>query len=216
MDIRTKTQGFSLKGKSCCLIGCGGLGTNIAVHLAGAGIGKLVLCDFDKIESSNLNRQFLYSQNDIGKEKCLVMQERLSAYNTESIFVAVPRKIEKISDLDFAKGCDLVISAVDNLACRKILEAFCDENNIPLSCGGIDGFYGIAYLYLPQATPSPSSSGFFDGEKAKYNISATAGVIGSAQAALSIQFLLTEDKNICGKALLFDGANFETLLLKNN
>ena len=79
MEIEKElTQGFSITNKSCAIIGLGGLGTIVAVHLAGSGIGKMHLCDYDTVSKSNLNRQFLYTFKDIGKEKSEVLKERLS------------------------------------------------------------------------------------------------------------------------------------------
>ena len=75
---KEKTQGFSLKDKTAAVIGLGGLGTNVAVHLAGAGIGKLMLCDFDTVSESNLNRQFMYRAADVGKLKTDCLKNRLS------------------------------------------------------------------------------------------------------------------------------------------
>ena len=66
---KKETQGFSLEEFTCALIGAGGLGCNIAVHLAGAGIKELILCDDDGISPGNLNRQFLYTRDDIGEKK---------------------------------------------------------------------------------------------------------------------------------------------------
>ena len=65
-DEKRLTQGFSISDKSCAVIGLGGLGTNVAVHLAGAGVGKMYLCDFDTVSKTNLNRQFMYTAEDIG------------------------------------------------------------------------------------------------------------------------------------------------------
>ena len=77
---KSETQGFDISGKSAAVIGCGGLGCNIAVHLAGAGIGKLRLVDYDTVSESNLNRQFLYSIEDTGNFKAKLAAERLKKY----------------------------------------------------------------------------------------------------------------------------------------
>ena len=208
------TQGFSLKDKSCAVIGLGGLGTNVAVHLAGAGIGKLMLCDFDTVSESNLNRQFMYTADDVGKMKCEVLHKRLSAYSPECEIISVNEKITDGSHIRKLKDCDIIFSCVDNNEARIILENFCRENNIPLVHGGIDGFYGVAYLYVPSHSLTPSEAGLCEGKKAKYNISATAGVIGSYQASLGIQYLLTKDNSLSGRILVFDDNKTDTLQLQ--
>ena len=210
---KEKIQGFSLSDKSCAVIGLGGLGTNVAVHLAGAGIGKMYLCDFDTVNEANLNRQFMYTADDTGHLKCCSLKKRLSTYAQECNISEMNIKIKGASDLENLKNCDIVFSCVDNNGTRIILEDFCKESNIPLVHGGIDGFYGVAYLYVPSHSLTPSEAGLCEGEKAKYNISAVAGIIGSFQASLGIKYLLTEDNSLSGRILIFDENKTDTLNL---
>lgn len=206
------TQGFSLKDKSALILGCGGLGCNIAVHLAGAGIGKLMLCDGDKVSYSNLNRQFLYTRADIGERKVTCARKRLKQYSPECDISAWHGEIRKPSELDFAKDCDIIFAAVDNDETRLIMKDFADKYNLPLVLGGIDGFYGMAYLYLPGKSDFPPITGKSD--KAEFSVSSTAGIIGSLQAALGIKYLLTEDESIASKILVYDETELNTLNLK--
>ena len=206
------TQGFSLKDKSALILGCGGLGCNIAVHLAGAGIGKLMLCDKDSVSYSNLNRQFLYTRADIGEWKVRSARKRLKQYSPECDISAWHGDIRKASELDFAKDCDIVFSAVDNDKARLILKEFSDKYGIPLVLGGIDGFYGMANLYLPGESDFPPLSE--KEQEAELSVSATAGVIGSLQAALGIRYLLTENKEISKKLLIYDDTEISTLEIK--
>ncbi len=206
-------QGFTLKDKSCAVIGLGGLGTNVAVHLAGAGIGRMYLCDFDAVSRTNLNRQFMYTSDDEGKDKCDALKNRLSEYAPECEIISVKQELKHISQLKFAEICDIIFSCVDNNEARLISEEFCRENNIPLVHGGIDGFYGVAYLYVPSFSPAASDAGLCEGNKAKYNISAVAGIVGSFQASLGIKYLLTQDKSLSGRILVFDENKTDTLNL---
>ena len=212
-DNKELTQGFSLKDKSCAVIGLGGLGTNVAVHLAGAGVGKLCLCDYDTVCEANLNRQFMYTADDIGSLKCQALKKRLSAYADDASYEAIKEKITDDSQIGKFRNCDIIFSCVDNNEARLILEDFCRENNIPLVHGGIDGFYGVAYLYVPSCSLTPSQAGLCEGNKAKYNISAVAGVIGSLQASLGIKYLLTADNSLSGRILIFDENKTDTLNL---
>ncbi len=211
MDIKEQIQGFSVKSKTALIVGCGGLGTNIAVHLAGAGTGKIYLCDFDTVNESNLNRQFLFTANDIGKKKCNILKERLSVYAPDTDFYAVDKKISDDKDLTFAHDCDIIISAVDNSSARKVLEKFADITGLPVVFAGIDGFYGTVYLYVPKKSPCPECAGVYTDTKAKTNISATAGIIGSMQANIALKYLLTENASLSGKIYLFDGDLWDTL-----
>ncbi len=214
MDIKEQSQGFSVSDKTVCLVGCGGLGCNIAVHLVGAGIGKLYICDFDTVSESNLNRQFLYTKDDVGKCKVLKAKERLQSYGSDTEIIAVDKKIENRKDLFFAKDSDIVILAVDNAEARITVQNFCDETDIPLVCGGIDGFYGVCYLYIPKVSPCPECAGLNAPARAKYNISSAAGIIGSLQTNLALRYLLTKDKGLSGKLTVFDETDFSTLNIK--
>lgn len=214
MGIKEKTQGFSVSDKTVCLIGCGGLGCNIAVHLVGAGIGKLYICDYDTVSESNLNRQFLYTETDINKKKVITAEERLKAYGSSTKIVATHKKIEFCEDLAFAKDSDIIILAVDNAEARISVQNFCDKTDIPLVCGGIDGFYGVCYLYIPKVSPCPDCAGLNTPSKARYNISSVAGVIGSLQANLALRYLITEDTDLSGKLTVFDETEFSSLTIK--
>lgn len=213
MNIKEETQGFSLRDKKAMLIGVGGLGCNVAVHLAGAGIGKLYLCDFDKVSESNLNRQFLYNKNDIGKFKADKAKDFLSEYCSDTYIESHRIKIEDIEDASFAFDSDIIICAVDNSKGRAAAESLAYELNIPLVVGGIDGFYGTAYLLIPGYSPCLKCAGSDSDKAAKHNISSTAGIIGSAEASLAINYLLTEDKTLSGKLLIYDEGRFDTLAI---
>ena len=116
--------------------------------------------------------------------------------------------------MNFSLDCDIIFSCVDNNAARITLEGFCRENNIPLVHGGIDGFYGVSYLYVPSHSLTPSEAGLCEGSKAKHNISAVAGVIGSLQATTGIEYLLTGDNSLSGRILIFDNNKTDTLNLR--
>lgn len=207
-------QGFSLKDFTCTVTGLGGLGCNIAVHLAGAGVGRLILCDFDKVSESNLNRQFLYTKEDVGKSKADSAKSRLSLYAPEISIASFDIKIGKDPIPEIIKASDMIFLAVDNKKARENIASFCEKEGIPLMMGGIDGFYGKTYLYVPQISPTPKKAGMLEGKKAQSNISATAGVIGSLQAATGIQYLLTGDKSLGGVLTVFDKNEFSQLNIK--
>lgn len=214
LNEKEKAQGFSVSDKSVCLVGCGGLGCNAAVHLAGAGVGELILCDFDTVSPSNLNRQFLYTPSDTGRSKCLTAGERLSAYSRDTQITCIEKKILQPEDMSFAEGCDIVVLAVDNPEARKAVEGFCSDKKIPLVCGGIDGFYGVCYLYIPDASPTPEEAGLNEGRGAERNVSSTAGIIGSLQAEIALRYLLTGDIGLAGKLTVYDEGRFDVLEIK--
>ena len=204
-------QGFSLKTFSAAVIGVGGLGCNIAVHLVGAGIRELLLFDGDRISSSNLNRQFLYNPSDVGENKADTAAKRLRAYNPQCEISSFPVRLTKNNIPERLQSCDMIFLAADNKAARELLSDFSYENNIPLVFGGIDGFYGKMYLYLPRHSPCPYCAGVLDGKKAEYNVSAAAGIIGSLQAATGIRYLISGDTSLSGRLHIYDGDSFSSL-----
>ena len=205
MIDRLALQGFDISDKTAAVIGCGGLGCHVATHLACAGIGALLLCDFDTVSESNLNRQFLYTAADIGKEKVLLARERLHATAPGTDITAVARKIETAQDLAFAKDADIVFSATDNNAARLAAQSFCAARGIPLVNGGVNGFFGTAYLFVPGKTADLSAAGLLAAENRRTrSVSSTVGVIGALEAHLGIRFLLGDTQN-AGKLHVFDG-----------
>lgn len=203
----------NIRKKSVAIIGCGGLGCNIMTHLAGAGVGTLLLCDFDIVSESNLNRQFLYCPEDIGKEKCLVAAQRLLKYAPSLSVLSINRKIKEEKDLDFASEADLVILAVDNNRARIIANDYCEKTKKALVCGGINGFYGMAYLFLPGKTKNLIDAGLTGAEAVGTSVSSTAGIIGSLEAELALRYLLEDKALPVGELLVYDNMQLTALPL---
>ncbi len=214
MSLKNVTQLFSIDEKKVCIIGCGALGTNAAVHLAGAGVKKLYLCDFDTVSLSNLNRQFLFTKNDGNFFKCKVLKERLSYYSTETEYVPIVRKISSAEDLSFAKDCDIILCCVDNAIGRRAVAEFSEAEKIPSVFGGVDGFYGTAYLYIPNLSPCPDCAGIINDISVRSSVSSSAGIIGAMEVNLALRYLLSEDKASAGRIFVFDGNLWETLIIK--
>ena len=213
MSIKSDVQGFDISKNSAVIIGCGGLGTNAAVHLAGAGIGKLLLVDFDGVENRNLNRQFFYTEDDEGKPKCELLAKRLKAYAPECDIKCINKKIKTP---DFAKGYDIIIIAVDNIETRKNVNAFCKESKIPCVNGNINRGFGMAYLYIPDKTPDLEAAGCLNETEVKnYSPSTTAGIIGATEAALAIDYFLGRTQN-AGKLHILDNNEIQILNLRGD
>lgn len=214
MCNKAEVQGFDISQKSAAIIGCGGLGTNVAVHLAGAGIGKLLVWDFDNVEKRNLNRQFMYTEEDEGKAKSLVLKNKLSAYAPECQVESVCVKIESISQLFTAADFDIVILAVDNVSCRKTVSTFCEERDIPYINGSVNGFFGTAFLCVPGKTATlEQAGGLEESTQRQLSPSTTAGIIGALEAKLAINYFL-ENTDSYGKLFCYDGETIEALEVK--
>ena len=214
MREEARSDKIDISRKTVGLIGCGGLGCNVSVHLAGAGTGKIFLCDFDRVEESNLNRQFLYTLSDIGKSKCETLKERLSAYAPQTEITTVEKKITDEDDLDFALNCDLMILAVDNNETRAVVNRFCLKNRIPVIDGGISGFYGRMYFCIPEKTPCLFCAGMVSGIGKTVSVSSTAGIIGSLEASAAIRYLSSGDESMSGKIYVYDSDRFDVLCVR--
>ena len=216
MSLKNVTQLFCIDNKTVCIVGCGALGTNAAVHLAGAGVKKLYLCDFDTVSLSNLNRQFLFKKTDGDFLKCKVLKERLSYYSTDTEYISVVKKITSADNLNFAKDCDIILCCVDNATGRKAVSEFSKREKIPSVFGGVDGFYGTAYMYLPDRSPCPDCAGIINDISVRSSVSSSAGIIGAMEVNLALRYLLSEDGASAGKIFLFDGDLWDTLTIKPN
>ncbi|MGW1991439.1 HesA/MoeB/ThiF family protein [Embleya sp. NPDC001921] len=138
--------------------GLGGLGGVVAHALAGAGVGKLVVCDFDRVEVSNLARSFVYSTADVGRAKSEVVAERLRGANPHIQVTAVDRFIATPADLaDLVTGCDLVVGCADQpsvAAMAQTVSAACLPDIPHLVAGGYSHHVGVlGALVVPGVTP---------------------------------------------------------------
>ena len=213
MNENAAVQGYDISKHSAAVIGCGGLGTNVAVHLCGAGIGKLWLCDFDTVQTRNLNRQFFYTPQDVDLPKCSLLAARLKAFAPECEIVPVERMINSPADLDFADEAEIVILAVDNVDARRTVAACCEAKKKPYINGGVDGDFGTAYLCVPDKTPGlDAAGGLTDTQKKPQSRSPVVGVIGASEAKLAIDYYLQNTASQ-GVLLCFDGTEIQALTI---
>ena len=211
MSIKTEIQGFDISGKSAMIIGCGGLGTNVSVHLAGAGIGRLLLIDYDSVEERNLNRQFYYTPEDIGSGKAELIAKRLKAYAPEVKIDYIPGKFSDALECD----CDIVICAVDNVDTRIQANNYCKNNRKPCINGSINGFFGTAYLYVPGLTPDLETAGCLNKTDVRnQSPSTTAAIIGALEAQLAVDYYLGNLQS-AGKLYIYDNNEINTLEIRS-
>lgn len=134
------------------LLGCGGLGSHILLELAALGIGKVDIVDFDCIELSNLNRQILYRERDIGKSKVLTAKFNIKEFNSKIQINAISKKINSAEDIiNIINGSDLVICVADKPRNFIIdwLNTACTNKKIPFINGGLDIKRCVFYSVIP-------------------------------------------------------------------
>ena len=116
-----------LKNAKVLVAGAGGLGSPISTYLAIAGVGKLILVDFDFVDPSNLNRQFLHHERDIGRDKIKSAAEKLLSMNPEIKVETIKEKITDENAGSVVPPCDLIIDALDNFDTRHVLNRLAVE-----------------------------------------------------------------------------------------
>ena len=137
--------------KKILIIGVGGVGQHVSTYLATNGFKHIDIVDFDKVEISNLNRQILLKEKDIGLLKVDVVKRELLARNCELVINAFNLKVDKDNITDLVKGYDLVVDAVDNWPSKLVISEGCHQNHIPFIHIGVDGYKGQYCLFKEKS-----------------------------------------------------------------
>jgi len=195
-----------LKKARVLVAGAGGLGSPVSTYLAVAGVGKIIIADFDCVEKSNLNRQFLHHETDIGKEKVKSAEEKLLSLNPEIEVETIKEKITDENAGSIVPPCDLIIDALDNFDTRHILNRLTVEREIPLIHGAVSGYRGQATTIIPGKTPCLCCIFPTSFKKEVFPVlGTTPGVIGTIQANEAIKFIVGQGKLLENRLLLWDG-----------
>jgi adenylyltransferase/sulfurtransferase len=206
-----------LKRAKVLVVGAGGLGSPISTYLAVAGIGKIILADFDSVEPGNLNRQFLHHEKDIGKEKIKSAEEKLLSLNPEVKVETIREKITDENASSIVPPCDLIIDALDNFDTRHVLNRLAVERNIPLIHGAVSGYRGQVTTIIPGKTPCLCCIFPTTFKKEVFPVlGTTPGVIGTIQANEAIKYLTGQGKLLENRLLLWDGLSCSFSELKVN
>jgi molybdopterin/thiamine biosynthesis adenylyltransferase/molybdopterin converting factor small subunit len=141
-----------LRKAKVCVVGVGGIGNPVVTQLTAMGIGKLKIVDRDIIEISNLHRQHLYTENDLGKVKVEAAKERLEKINSSVEIEALPNSVTKYTAQSIISGYDIVVDALDSIDARYALNDACIKLNIPLIYAGALGMLGSVCTIIPNKT----------------------------------------------------------------
>jgi molybdopterin/thiamine biosynthesis adenylyltransferase/molybdopterin converting factor small subunit len=141
-----------LRKAKVCVVGVGGIGNPVVTQLTAMGIGKLKIVDRDIIEISNLHRQHLYTENDLGKVKVEAAKERLEKINSSVEIEALPNSVTKYTAESIISGYDIVVDALDSIDARYALNDACIKLNIPLIYAGALGMLGSVCTIIPNKT----------------------------------------------------------------
>ena len=141
---------LKLKNAKVCVVGTGGLGNPIISRLAAMGIGTLRIVDRDVIELSNLHRQTMFDEDDVGQVKVEVAAKKLQKLNPDCKIEALAVSVNDYTALEVIEGCDVVIDALDSVNARYALNKACVNFGIPFVTGAAVGVSGQAFTVLPK------------------------------------------------------------------
>jgi len=206
------------------IVGMGGLGSPAAMYLASAGVGHLILADFDKVEISNLQRQIVHATADIGRDKVDSAYDRLKQLNPEVNVTRFKHKLDDTSLDDLVPQVDLVLDGCDNFETRFAVNRACVKHRKPLVSGAAIRFEGQLSVFANDGNGPCYHCLYKEGGEEDMRCSENGvlapltGLIGSLQAIEAIKVLVGIGEPLVGRLLLVDALamEFRTLKLKKD
>jgi sulfur carrier protein ThiS adenylyltransferase len=203
---------LALKEAKVLIVGMGGLGNPVSLYLAAAGVGTLFLADGDKVDVTNLQRQILFTESDVGNNKADVGAEKLQQHNSEITIEVVDEMLDTELAHYYIEQVDVVIDCTDNIATRYLLNQVCVDKKTPLIVGAATGFDGQQLVVDPRNPESACYQCLFPAsEKAPVNNCQTVGIVGPVLAIIAGMQSLQAIKLLTGNAIhinqlnMFDG-----------
>jgi molybdopterin/thiamine biosynthesis adenylyltransferase len=224
-DRQIMIRGFGVDGQEklkrakVVIAGSGGLGSSAAIYLAAAGVGTIRIIDQDTIELSNLNRQVLHWDNDIGRNKVDSAAEKLGQLNQ---YVTIEPIVETINEANISRlvdGFDIIVDAMDNLPTRYLLNKAAIKNNIPFFHGAVYGLEGRAMTVIPGKTACLKCVYRGPVPQQKFPvIGMTPAIIACIQVTEVIKYIVGIGKLLANRLLVYDGLNmkFTELAVKSD
>lgn len=203
----------TLVNSSALIIGAGGLGSPVAMYLAASGVGKLMICDHDVVDLTNLQRQIIHSTNAIGTPKTHSAKKTLASINPEVDVVALNEYVDDSTLQQLVAEADVVIDASDNFSTRHHVNKACVSLKKPLVSGAAVRFEGQVSVFDLRDKKNPCYHCLFpmDGNDddmpcATMGVfSPLVGIIGCTQAAETLKILLGIGETLNGRVQLLDG-----------
>lgn len=203
------------------IVGVGGLGSPIALYLAGAGVGCLGLVDDDCVSLSNLQRQILYTEQEVGQPKALCAARRLCQLNSSITIHPYPQRLTAETIDEILCQYDLVVDGCDNFATRFLINDHCAKRGIPYIYGGICGFEGQVSVFPNDGTSRSSYRTIYPDEAAtlamphpsKAVIGVTPGIVGCVEAAEAIKLICHVGEPLVDRLWTIDLHTMQTYLI---
>ena len=195
-----------LKSATALIAGLGGLGSPLALYLAAAGVGHLKLVDMDDVELSNLNRQVLHWDEDVGKAKVTSASQKVRKINPTTRVDGFDLAIDDKNVFELTKNCDVILDAMDNFAVRYVLNAAAVAHRVPLIHGAVYGYEGRLANVVPGKTACLECIYPHAPPREVFPVlGTTPGVIALLQATEAIKSLTGTGVVLENEMLIYDG-----------
>ncbi len=214
-EVSTEGQ-MKLKEARVLCVGAGGLGSPLSLYLTAAGVGRLGLVDFDRVDVSNIQRQILYGTDDVGRPKLEVARARLSALNPNVEIVAHETRLTSENALSIIEDYDVVADGTDNFATRYLVNDACVLAGKPNVYASIFRFEGQVSVFDARRGPcyrclfpEPPPPGLVPSCEEGGVLGVLPGIIGSLQALEVLKAILGIGESLAGRLVLFDALSFQ-------
>jgi molybdopterin-synthase adenylyltransferase len=199
------------------LIGAGGLGSPVALYLAASGVGRITICDHDKVDLTNLQRQIVHHTASIGEPKVFSARKTLARINPEVEVEALAERVEGARLEQLVSATDVVVDATDNFATRHAINRACVKFRKPLVSGAGVRFDGQIAVFDLRRADSPCYHCLFpeegDLEEMRCAVMGVfaplVGIVGSMQAAETLKVIMGVGEVLQGRLLLFDALSMQ-------
>ncbi|MFC1928933.1 ThiF family adenylyltransferase [Chloroflexota bacterium] len=196
-----------LKSSHVLIAGVGGLGCASATYLTAAGVGRITIVDFDNVQLTDLNRQVLYWEEELGEKKVVVAQRKLSKLNPAVEVIPIFAKITEENVFDIIDRVEVVVDGLDNLPTRLVVNSACVKHKTPYVYGGVSCLRGMITTIIPGKTPC-LACGYPEGSQQGGGLGVLGVVpalIANLQALETIQLIIGHSPSLAGRLLLFSG-----------
>jgi molybdopterin/thiamine biosynthesis adenylyltransferase len=206
-----------LDQSTALMVGLGGLGAPAALYLASSGIGHLILNDFDRVDLSNLPRQIIFRESDVGQFKTGAASRHLQAANPALDTTEISERLEIEALADVIASADIVLDCTDNFSARTTINDACVQTGTPLVSGAAIRFEGQLTVFRADRPGGPCYRCLYS--EADENLencagqgvlASLAGTVGCMMATETIKVLLGIDSDLNGKLWLYDGLTGST------
>ena len=206
----------ALNESHALVVGVGGLGCQIGAQLAGAGVGHITLIDHDRVSTSNLHRQILFRESDVGQLKALAAQRELKQLNSEITVSAHTERLSPSNTMALVRSADVVVDAADNFSCSYLLSDACDAQAVPMISASVNATFGYLGVFCSsQQNNAPSFRAVFPRLPNQAQSCDTVGVTGPSvgiianlQAQETLKVLLNDPHQLAGELLYVDLWNY--------